>query len=145
MELVRRETAADKKSAAAHRPWLDSLEERFRSLFIPRWAPALAATLLLAQFGVLLWTVARQSGPDQVTTRSVGAPTVRLRVVFQEHATEHQIRSTILDMQGRLVDGPTGDGTYIVEAAGDQASAQKKLEMLKGQTSVIRTVEVEHP
>jgi anti-sigma factor RsiW len=146
MGQVRRETAAGKKSATPGRPWLDGLENWFRSLLVPRWAPALAATLLLAQFGVLLWTVARQPAPDQVTTRSVGAPTVRLRVVFQEHATEPQIRSAIQSIRGRLIDGPANDGAYIMEApAGDQTSVQKRIETLKGQTSVIRTVEVATP
>lgn len=146
MGQVRRETAAGKRSAPPGRLRLDGLEDWFRSLLVPRWAPALAAALLLAQFGVLLWTVVRQPAPDQVMTRSVGVQTVRLRVVFQENATEQQIRSAIQSIRGRLVDGPANDGVYIMEApAGDQTSAQKQLETLKGQKSVIRTVEVATP
>ena len=34
----------------------EELEQWFRNLFAPRWIPALAATLLVGQLGLLLWT-----------------------------------------------------------------------------------------
>lgn len=146
MERVRQEASAGRRSVSPRRTWLDGLEGWCRSLFVPRWAPALAAALLVAQAGTLLWTIVRQPAPDQVMTRSIGTPTVRFRVFFQDNATAQQIRSALLDVRGRLVDGPGGDGAYIIETpAGDQTSARKKLDALKEQTTVIRTVELAQP
>ena len=121
---------------------LKGLDEWFRSLFAPRWAPALVVTLLVAQLGLLLWSMTRPTLLDQVTTRGLGAPTVRLRVVFQETASERQIRSLVQGLRGRIVDGPTSDGAYIMEfPAGDQAAAQKKVDVLRSQRESVRTVE----
>ena len=121
---------------------LTGLEDWFRSLFVPRWAPALVVTLLVAQLGLLLWSMTRPTLSDQVTTRGLGSPTVRLRVVFQETASERQIRSLVQGLHGRIVDGPTPDGAYIMEVpAGDQAAAQKKVDALRSQTETVRTVE----
>jgi anti-sigma factor RsiW len=121
---------------------LKGRDDWFRSLFVPRWAPALAVTLLVAQLGLLLWSMTRTTLSDQVTTRGLGSPTVRLRVVFQETASERQIRALVQGMRGRIVDGPTPDGAYIMELpAGDQAAAQKKVDALRSQTESVRTVE----
>ncbi|MBU6433369.1 MAG: zf-HC2 domain-containing protein [Nitrospirae bacterium] len=121
---------------------LKGLDEWFRSLFAPRWAPVLVVTLLVAQLGLLLWSMTRPTLLDQVTTRGLGAPTVRLRVVFQETASERQIRSLVQGLRGRIVDGPTSDGAYIMEfPAGDQAAAQKKVDVLRSQRESVRTVE----
>ena len=121
---------------------LKGLDEWFRSLFAPRWAPALVVTLLVAQLGLLLWSMTRPTLLDQVTTRGLGAPTVRLRVVLQETASERQIRSLVQGLRGRIVDGPTSDGAYIMEVpAGDQAAAQKKVDVLRSQRESVRTVE----
>ena len=79
---------------------------------------------------------------DQATTRGLGSPTVRLRVVFQATASERQIRSLVQGIRGRIVDGPTPDGAYIMEIpAGDQAAAQKKVDALRSQAETVRTVE----
>jgi anti-sigma factor RsiW len=125
---------------------LKALDDWFRSLFVPRWAPALAVTLLVAQLGLLLWSMGRLTPSDQVMTRGLGSPTVRLRLVFQETAPERQIRSLVQGMHGRIVDGPTSDGAYIMELpAGDQAAAEKKVDALRRETESVRTVELVAP
>lgn len=122
--------------------WLNGLDAWFRSLFLPRWAPALAVTLLVAQLGLLLWSLALPTLSDQETTRGLGAPTVRLRVVFQETVSERQIRVLVQGVHGRIVDGPALDGAYIMEVpAGDRAAAQKKVDDLRSQPESIRMVE----
>jgi hypothetical protein len=79
---------------------------------------------------------------DQVTTRGLGAPTVRLRVAFQETATARQSRALVQGRRGRFVEGPTPDGAAIRELpAGDQAAAQKNVDALRSQTASVRTVE----
>ena len=139
---VQRETSEKKATSVTGSPWLKGLDDWFRSLFIPRWAPALAMTLLVAQLGLLLWSLTLPTLSDHVTTRGLGSPTVRLRVVFQETASERQIRALVQGMHGRIVDGPALDGAYIMEVpAGDQATAQKKVDALRNQTESIRTVE----
>ena len=139
---VQLEASAKRAKSVTGPQWLNGLDDWFRSLFVPRWAPALAVTLLVAQLGLLLWSMARPTLSDQVTTRGLGSPTVRLRVVFQETASERQIRSLVQGMRGRIVDGPTPDGAYIMELpAGDQAAAQKKVDALRSQTESVRTVE----
>lgn len=139
---VTREASAKraKPGTGAQRP--KGLVDWFQSLFAPRWAPALVVTLLVAQLGLLLWSMSRPILSDQVTTRGLGSPTVRLRVVFLETVPERQIRALIQDSHGRIVDGPTPDGVYIMEVpARDQAAVQKKIDVLRSQTETIRTVE----
>jgi hypothetical protein len=140
---VNLETSAKQANSVAGPQWLKGLEDWLRSLFVSRWAPALAVTLLVAQLGLLLWTMTRLTLSDhQVMSRGLGSPTVRLRVVFQDTASERQIRSLLQGMHGRIVDGPTRDGAYIMELpAGDQTAAQKKIDILRGQTESVRTVE----
>ena len=122
--------------------WLDGLDTWFRSLFLPRWAPALAVTLLMAQLALLLWSLTLPTLSDQVTIRGIGAPTVRLRVVFQETASERQIRVLVQGVHGKIVDGPALDGAYIMEVpAGDRAAAQKKVDALRSQTESIYSVD----
>ena len=139
---IKLKASAKRAKSVTGPQWLNGLSDWLRSLFVPRWAPALAVTLLVAQLGLLLWSMTRTTLSDQVTTRGLGAPTVRLRVVFQETASERQIRSLVQGMRGRIVDGPTPDGAYIMELpAGDQTTAQKKIDILRGQTESVRTVE----
>jgi anti-sigma factor RsiW len=139
---VQREASEKGAKPVTGSSWLDGLDGWFRSLFIPRWAPALAVTLLVVQLGLLLWTLTLPTLSDQVMTRGLGAPTVRLRVVFQETASERQIRVLVQGVHGRIVDGPALDGAYIIEVpAGDRAAAQKKVDALRSQPESIRTVE----
>ena len=139
---VNLETSAKQANSVAGPQWLKGLEDWLRSLFVSRWAPALAVTLLVAQLGLLLWTMTRLTLSDQVMSRGLGSPTVRLRVVFQDTASEGQIRSLLQGVHGRIVDGPTRDGAYIMELlAGGQTAAQKKIDILRGQTESVRTVE----
>jgi hypothetical protein len=90
--------------------------------------------------------MSQQVAQDQVTTRSVGTPTIRLRAVFQESTSEQQIRSVLQEVHGRIVDGPAQDGGYIMEVpAGDLATVQRKLDTLKKHADVIRAIEVVKP
>ena len=139
---VQRETSEKGAKSVTGSPWLKGLDDWFRSLFVPRWAPALAVTLLVAQLGLLLWSLTLPTLSDRVTIRGLDAPTVRLRVVFQETASERQIRVLVQGVHGRIVDGPALDGTYIMEVpAGDRAAAQKKVDALRSQPESIRMVE----
>jgi anti-sigma factor RsiW len=139
---IQLEASATRATSVTDPQRLKGQDDWFRFLFVPRWAPALAVTLLVAQLGLLLWSTSRSTLTEQVTTRGLGPQTVRLRVVFQETASERQIRALVQEMRGRIVDGPTPEGAYIMELpAGGQAAGQKKIDLLRSQKESIRTVE----
>jgi anti-sigma factor RsiW len=142
--------ARDASTRPLRRPdessWLDGVDHWLRSLFLPRWIPSLAGLLLVAQAGILLWLILPQGEPVSITTRSLEVPTVKILVVFQNHATEEQIRSLLQRARGRVIDGPSQDGAYIVEVlATDKNTAQQKLEMLRQQADVIRSADTVSP
>ena len=124
----------------------EELEQWFRNLFAPRWIPALAATLLVGQLGLLLWTAGEQTpvSPKGIVTRSVmlvPAP-VRVALTFKDSTTEARIRAAIFALKGRLVDGPTTDGAYIVEVpAAETAALDARLQTLRQQSTAIRRAE----
>ncbi len=122
-----------------------AVEQWFRNLFAPRWVPALAATLLIGQFALLLWTAGPQTipPPDQVTSRGVSPAAVRVMLVFQKSASEARIRAVILNLKGRLVDGPTADGVYTITIpAAESAGLEASLKRLQQQTDLIRKAEL---
>jgi anti-sigma factor RsiW len=122
--------------------WLSSLDHFFRSLFQPQWVPTLAVALIVAQFGFLYWTLARPAGPEQITTRTVAPPTARIRVLFKDTVTEQQVRSAIQEIRGRIVDGPTPDGAYVVEVpALDHSTSHTKVEALRAKSDIVRIAE----
>lgn len=125
--------------------WPESIDEWLRSLLMPQWVPTLAAVLLVAQIGLLLWiTMPPEDG--QIATRSLAMQTVKLAVAFQPSASEEQIRALLQSLQGRVVDGPAQDGMYIIEVtAADASIAQNKVEMLKKRTDVVRSAETVKP
>jgi hypothetical protein len=84
--------------------------------------------------------------PEQVTSRSLDMQTARIRVAFQEAATEGQIRLLLQTVRGRVVDGPDLNGLYTVEVlAGDAETNRKKLDLLREHTDVVRSVNSEKP
>jgi anti-sigma factor RsiW len=126
--------------------WLAGVDQWLRSFLLPRWVPTLVAVALLAQVGLLLWTAMPTHQLEEITTRSVGLQTARIRVTFESTATEEQIRSLLQGVRGRVIDGPAQDGAYVIELlAADEATKKKKLETLRGQRTVIRSAEVMKP
>ena len=122
----------------------ESVEQWFRRLFAPRWIPALAATLLIGQLALLLWTAGEQTAlpPSHITSRGIQSASTRILLVFQEAVPEARIRATILALNGRLVDGPTADGRYTIEIPSTQAAVlSKQLRDLQQQPDVIRRAE----
>jgi hypothetical protein len=65
-------------------------------------------------------------------------------LVFQESAPEGRIRGVIQDLKGRLVDGPTSEGTYTVEVPiAESAGLDTCIARLRQQPDLIRRVERE--
>ena len=122
----------------------ESVEQWFRRLFAPRWIPALAATLLVGQLTLLLWTAGEQTAlpPSNIASRGIRPLSTRVVLVFQESIPERRIRATILALNGRLVDGPTTDGRYTIEISSTEArSLDQQLHRLQQQSDVIRRAE----
>jgi anti-sigma factor RsiW len=124
----------------------EAVEQWFRNLFAPRWVPMLAATLLIGQLGLLLWTAGEQTPlpPRAVITRNVPPVQIpsRVALAFKDSVSEARIRAAILGLKGRLVDGPTTDGVYTIEVPASEAGTlDARLQTLRQQTTVIRRAE----
>ncbi len=129
--------------------WIAPVEAGLRMAFTVRWVPALATVLLVSQGVALLW-IAGQPSPsserDGVIERSVPSSSFRLRVVFQEAATEPAIRAALRNVNGRIVDGPFSDGAYIVEVpVGDPSGQDAVLQALRTEPSLIKGAERAQP
>jgi anti-sigma factor RsiW len=125
--------------------WVMGVDRWFRSLLMPQWVPTLAAVMLIAQMGLLLWITLPPVDREEVTTRSVGMPTQapRIAVVFQPSATEASIRSLLNRLHARVVDGPTAEGMFTISVgAGDPTAA---LALLREEGNVVRSAEAVRP
>lgn len=146
IETVAREASPRRMAHPGPGAWLKRVDGWLRSLLLPRWVPTLVAVLLVAQVGLLLWTSAPGDDREQVRTRSLGRPGAIVLVVFQQAATEGQIRSLLQTVHGRMIDGPTTGGAYTIElAAADQTSLDKTLTVLRKQGEVVRSAEALRP
>jgi Putative zinc-finger len=63
------------------------------------------------------------SAPATAVSSASAVPRQQIRVVFSETATERQIRDVLLQVRGRLTDGPSPLGTYTLEVAAAPSSA----------------------
>ncbi|HJT21139.1 MAG TPA: zf-HC2 domain-containing protein [Nitrospira sp.] len=143
--------AADEASAG--RPTDTIRESRLQrfdrwigGLFVPRWVPTLAVTMIVGQLALLLWLTAPTPPSEEISTRSIGSPTSTFVVMFEEQASESQIRDVLRAIRGRIVDGPTSDDAYVIEAAGGSPSlAARTLKLLRARSDVIVKAEIYTP
>jgi Putative zinc-finger len=149
-QAVLMEIQADRDSryvpnaTASHKGVGNAVERWFRNLFAPRWVPALAATLLIGQLALLLWTVETQNSPppDLVTTRGISPASVHLTLMFKESASEARIRAVILDLKGRIIDGPTTEGVYTIAIpVAESTTLDLQMARLKQQPDLIRRID----
>lgn len=125
--------------------WAAAVDRWFRSLLMARWVPTLAAMLLVAQMGLLLWITFPPSDTGEVSTRSVDMPTQpsQIAVIFQPSATEAGIRSLLERLHARVIDGPGPNGVFIISLrTGNPAAA---LALLREQRDVVRSAEAVQP
>ena len=119
---------AQETRASAPQPstpaWWRRLEAWAASLMMPRFAPALALGLIVLQFGALTalgLRLAQPGGPGYVTQSGPESATpgtgTRVRIAFDERATEREIRATLAAAGATLVDGPSAAGFYVVSVA----------------------------
>lgn len=150
MERIREQPAAQAArlrtdSAPADSSVTDRLAAFFRSLLAPKWAPTAAVALIALQLGVLSWVIQRPE-EAQITTRGLDAPVGRVQVTFAPTASEHDIRSLLGEIRGRIVDGPSADGVYLVEVpAADPARLAAKVETLRARADLVRLAQPVSP
>ncbi len=122
------------------------VDQWFRSLLLPQWAPTLAALFLVAQTGLILWVGIPREDQGQVTSRSVGVPVAQITVGFQPTANEEQIRLLLEEVRGRITNGPSGEGIYTIEVPSiNPATTLKKIGLLRSRADVIRSAEQSSP
>jgi anti-sigma factor RsiW len=113
--VMSRVKAAAPRRLQPSRTLLQSLADALQALRPPRWAAALAVTIIVVQAGALSW-FALNAGPEpQVRARSVESAAARIRIVFNPRATEGEIRAALIALGGRIVDGPSPEGDYVIE------------------------------
>ncbi|MGB0128612.1 MAG: hypothetical protein WBP72_13320 [Rhodocyclaceae bacterium] len=115
----------------ASRSWLSRLVETW-GRFASRPALAIATALVLAQAGVIGVLLTRdQPVADFGQTRELPAsgPVVMepvLRVSFKPEATERDMRLLLVQISGRVIDGPTQLGDYLVWVPEEQIDAARR-------------------
>jgi Arc/MetJ family transcription regulator len=119
----------------------ERIAEWLRAPLIPRWAQVAAIALIVVESGLLL----RGLAPNQVdiTARAVAPVATRLRVTFESTTTEAQIRSLLVELQGRITDGPNSKGEYVVEVSNPDPKAVAAA--LGASRSMLRSIERESP
>lgn len=129
----------------AQTSWAAGMDRWFRSLLTPQWVPTLAAIMLAAQMGLLIWVTLPPEEQSQISSRSVDIPkqAARIAVTFQPSATEAGIRSLLERVHARVVDGPTAEGMFTISVGtGNPAAA---LAQLREQRDVIRSADPVQP
>lgn len=119
------------------------VETFLQGLMRPSWAPAIAVALIVVQAGAIAWlSYERSQTTPQITTRGIAPAAARIRIVFNPGATEQDIRSALQTLGGRIVDGPTADGAYIVELpAIAPTELSQRLRALRERPGLIERIE----
>lgn len=136
---------------AASDGFLAEADRWLRGLLMPQWVPTLVSVVLIAQLGLLSWSLLHSPLPDaatsdSVTSRGLDRTPVRLEIEFQPGATMEQAQTLIRSMQGRVTAGPTTTGAFVVELpASGAASVQERTDALRNRRDIIRSVAVVGP
>lgn len=102
--------------------------------------------IILLLVGVLVWRELHP-GPGDLPAPAVyrtlsdappaRQPARRLRLMFSPDATERQVRHLVLDVRGRITDGPSALGVYTVEVPTGGDSLQAVLTRLRSEPQVM--------
>lgn len=139
-----------RRSHVTARPsgFIASIDQSLRSLLVPQWVPTLVAAFLVAQLGLLTWSLTQQpSGPGVgssgvITSRGLGPPPARLKIEFQPTATMQEVQALLQTLHGRMIDGPATDGAYLIEIpASGLDEAERHAASLQTRGELIRRLE----
>jgi len=117
-----------------------SLLSRLRTLFV---SPRAAWALCAAQAIVLIVLIFGMPSENRFYTLTDSAiPTdeaIRFNAIFDEDATEREIRSLLNEADVTIVEGPSPSGLYVLEARSAEAP-ERALEMLRS-SPIVRLAE----
>ena len=146
LRQVAQESARHRTFAATQNSPLSGLDQWLRSFLQLPWIPTLAALALAVQFSFLLWSIQPPAPADNILSRSIGSPTARFRVTFQESATEGQIRELLDSIRARINDGPSSDHSYVLHVDATDATISKtRLDTLRSRTDIVIKAEALSP
>ena len=127
---------------------LDRLARIFQDLLTPKWAPAALMLVVVGQFAGLGWLATRPeggSGPATIS-RAVPTPAVRLKILFNPDVPTSTLQRTLRELGGRIVDGPTADGAFIVELTPDSPKViGARIRSLREQPNLVQKIESATP
>ena len=136
-------TARIAQRVARPTPLLEAIAGLCRDALRPRWAPALLILLLAGQLGALTWllTTSRPGG-GELHTRSAGNAPARVAVTFNPQATQRQVNEAVRDLGGKIVDGPTADGAYVIELGSiSPQQTAARLRALRARGDLVQRIE----
>lgn len=111
----------------------------------PAWwaGMALAASLVVVQFAIILHLARPATAPPAVMTRGLGSPTTRLELLFDPSASQAALTDLLRSLHARVVDGPSADGVYTVEiATADPGQIADDLARARAEPRLVREVRV---
>jgi len=143
----------DERRAASEVPerkpaLLEAISGFLRGVLEPKWAPAAAMLIIVAQIGALTWLATRRpEAPPQIITRGVPTATAtRLSVMFAPTATQGAVAQALRAIGARIVDGPAADGSYTVELApGSPTETAARLRGLRERHDVVERMDIATP
>lgn len=140
----------ERREAAPLRRWRRRFRGWFESGALERAVIAQAATILVL-VGVVTWLVTRPEPPAEYRTLGL-PPAVRaeggpyLRLMLRDSLTAAQVQALLQQVDGKVVDGPSAQGVYLVElGAGEPGQGRtpaERADWLSAQPGVVLAVPV---
>lgn len=120
----------------------------------PWWrSPSLAWGLAAAQFllavGLVVYLAAVRPGGPAWTTLGGPVPSevkgARLQVIFQEEATAEEIADLLGSAAGQIVQGPSGQGVYVVAIPDRAAAVESAVALFQSRPDLVKWVQHDIP
>ena len=135
--------------------WWGGLQAQLQSLYAIPWVPALATILIVSQSALLITTMGKESSsipqPGPIVERGIpksSPPEIfsTIQIGFREDANEGDIRALIQEINGQIVDGPSGQGMYTLKVPiGDAIHVETTLQKLRARPNLVRLAESVQP
>jgi len=130
---------ADEKvvSISGNREIIERLRRFFGGIFI---SPRISWGVVAVQLAVILMLVISFPKDNRYTTLTSGQvhreDRIRINIVFNEEATEKEIRKILNGAEAMIVNGPTQEGLYTLEAKKDRDIDQLLKDLNKNKTVI---------
>jgi len=130
------------------------ISQKISEMDRPRWlawfrlSPVASFTLIMAQLiliialGIYFIDLQREYRTLSAPSLTAGMP-VKINVVFKENATEAEIRNLLSQVGGKIINGPSLSGLYVIGIASDK-DWQNTLATFK-QSKIVEMAERAYP